>query len=94
MAEGDANSHFFHSHAKHRSRKNYISRLQTDDGTLTSHEQKEDAIWSFYNSLIGTPEVQNNTLNLEAFYQPPRNLQDLDVPISEDQVWAIIKSMP
>jgi hypothetical protein len=37
---GNANSKLFHSHARHRKKKNFIAKLKTDDQVLTGHETK------------------------------------------------------
>lgn len=94
LSEGDANTQFFHAHAKFRKGKKYISKLHVGDRILTGHEDKEQAIWNFYNSLLGTPEPRGNTLNLATFYQNPHNLDEVDAPIAESEVWQTIKNMP
>jgi len=39
LKDGDANTALFHSHARHRKRKNFIAKLTTADGTiLTDHD--------------------------------------------------------
>lgn len=43
LFKGDANSRFFHSHAKYRNKKNFIAIIATDDSILTSHKDKEEA---------------------------------------------------
>jgi len=48
LSEGDANTTLFHSHARHRKRKNFIYKLTTDEGMLiTKHEEKEQNIFNF-----------------------------------------------
>lgn len=93
LAEGDANTNYFHSHARYRKRKNYIATLMVDDRTLTSHEEKEQAIWEFYNSLIGAQGQREFTLNLSAFHREGMDLAELDAPISEEEVWGVIKEL-
>lgn len=66
--------------------------MQHDGQTLTSHEDKETAIWSYYSTVLGSMEHRLNTLNLDAFYQPPQDIS-LDMPISENEVWDTIKVM-
>jgi hypothetical protein len=40
LSEGDANTALFHSHARHRKRKNFICKLTTDEGmVLTKHHE-------------------------------------------------------
>lgn len=80
------------AHAKYRKRKNYIHKLHVGDNVVTAHEDKEQAIFSFYNSLLGTPEARRHTLNLDALYN--QLIEALDAPISESEVWETIKNMP
>lgn len=94
LSEGDANASFFHSHARYRKRKNYIAKLQVADRVLTRQEEKDEAVWDFYCDLIGKPKPRTRTLDLAAFYHQPQNMQDLDAPISEEEVWTVIKAMP
>lgn len=61
---------------------------------VTSEEDKEAAVWNYFTKLIGSTDSRRNTLNLETFYQPPHELDMLDAPISESEVWETIKNMP
>lgn len=54
LGEGDASTEYFFTHARYRKRKNFIAALQLQDKTVTSHEEKEEAIWDYYNTLLGT----------------------------------------
>lgn len=87
LADGDANSQLFHAQAKYRKKKNYIARLQEGDRILTVHEDKEQAIWNFYSTLIGTQQDRV----LEAFYQGPHDLAALDAPFPSRKCGALSK---
>jgi len=51
LAKGDANTAFFHLHAKYRKGKNFIGNLLSDDGLIKSrHEDKEETISDFFTS--------------------------------------------
>lgn len=78
LSDGGANTRFFHLHARNRQKKNFIARLQKDDQVATSQEDMEEMVWEFCNSLMGMAD----------------DLQDLDAPISEDEVWNVIKTLP
>lgn len=88
LLEGDANTSFFHAHARYRERKNNTARLQVGDQLLTSHDQMETTVWDFYTGLMGTAQQRATSLNLQAFYQPTHDLHELDAPISEQEVTA------
>jgi hypothetical protein len=81
LAEGDANTSLFHSHARHRKRKNFIYKLTTEDGqVLVDHEDKEDNIFNFYNNLLGQALDRDLTINLDALDIPRHDLAGLEVP--------------
>jgi hypothetical protein len=92
LKDGDANTRMFHMHARHRKRKNFIAKLKTEDRVLIGHEEKAEAILDFYSKLIGSDDNQNRTINLEALELPSYELDDLEYPISEEEVWNTIKS--
>jgi hypothetical protein len=48
LREGDACTRFFHLHASHRRRKNFIGHLIVDDVRITEHADKAEAVDSFY----------------------------------------------
>lgn len=93
LTDGDANTEFFHSHAAYRRRKKFISKLIVGDRTLVSHEDKTEAVWEFYNSLLGNQGPRECTLNLQAFHHKEVDLSALDSPISEEEVWGVVKEL-
>jgi hypothetical protein len=95
LDEGDANTALFHSYARHRKRKDFICKLTTEDGQfLSSHEEKEDNIFDFYSSLLGEAPDRDVTINSEALNISHHDLADLEAPISEEEVWKAICSLP
>ena len=94
LQEGDANTAFFHAHARYRKRKNFIAKLQVDDNVFLSHEEKEQAVWDFYNGLLGTHAPQTTTIEQSALGLPSHDLSSLDLPFTEEEVWAAIKTLP
>jgi len=94
LKDGDANTRMFHMHARHRKRKNFIAKLKTEDRVLIGHEEKAEAILDFYSKLIGSDDNRNRTINLEALELPSYELDDLEQPISEEEVWNTIKNLP
>jgi hypothetical protein len=88
LGDGDANTALFHQHARHRKRKNFISKLTTEEGVvITDHEQKERNIFDFYNKLLGISHDRELTVNMEELTTVPRlNLEELDAPFTEEEV--------
>lgn len=59
---------------------------------LTTHEEMEEAVWNFYDALLGTAQNREIGLSLPAFYpQLHYDLWDMDSPISEQEVWEVIR---
>jgi len=95
LNEGDANTALFHLHARHRKRKNFISKLLSDDGhILTSQVEKEKNVFDFYSNLLGESLDREVTINLDELAIPNFDLSELDAPFSEDEVWRTINSLP
>jgi len=94
LKEGDANTALFHSQARHRKRKNFISKLISNDQVLTSHEEKASEIFSFYETLLGSCKQRENSINLDNLELSFHNLSDLELPFSEEEVWNTIKHLP
>lgn len=80
-------------HAQYRKRKTFIAKLAVDDRTITNHEGKDEAIWDFYNSFLGTPGSHDATLNLDTIGLQVHDLSSLDVPITEEKVWDTVKNL-
>ncbi|XP_071685016.1 uncharacterized protein [Lolium perenne] len=60
LAEDDKTSRFFHQRASQRKKKNKISRLTREDGTVTENEQDMARVTSgFYAQLYQSEEVTN-----------------------------------
>jgi len=65
------------------------------EGTiLTKHEDKEQHIFDFYNSLLGSSTDREMTVNLAELDMPNIPLHDLEVPFSEEEVWKTVKALP
>ena len=86
---------FHYLHARHRKRKNFISKLLSDDGhILTSQVEKEKNVFDFYSNLLGESLDREVTINLDELAIPSFDLSELDAPFSEDEVWRTINSLP
>jgi hypothetical protein len=94
LKEGDANTRLFHRHARYRKKKNFIAKLKEGDNILTNHEEKAAAIFDFYSNLIGEDSDRSRTINLDNLDIPRYDLEALDIPFSEEEVWNIIKNLP
>lgn len=94
LKEGDVNTRLFHMHARHRRKKNFITKLKVGDHTITTHEEKATEIFELYSNLIGADCGRERTLNLDALNIPDYDLETLDIPFTEEEVWNTIKELP
>jgi hypothetical protein len=65
LKEGDATTKFFHTHANGRRHKNLIHSLIQDGHTLLSEEDNVDAIYNFFDAIMGTMAAPTNAINLD-----------------------------
>ena len=94
LAEGDANTRFFHLQACHRSRKNHISKLHADDVVLFRDEEMTDAAFNHFDAILGSGEQQLNNINLDELNLPSILGELLDQCFSAEEVWQAIVDMP
>jgi hypothetical protein len=81
-------------HARYRKKKNFVAKLVSGDNVFTDHAHKAMLVDDFYRSLLGTRLNRTVTINLNYLGLPSHNLKDLDLPITEKEVFEAIKEMP
>ena len=94
LQEGDANTAFFHQHARFRKKKNYIPKLHVGEQVVVSQKDKQDAVLDFYEGILGSAVEREYTINLDEISIQQHDLSSLDVQFSEEEVWATIKDLP
>uniref|UniRef100_A0A0A9FIG8 Reverse transcriptase domain-containing protein n=1 Tax=Arundo donax TaxID=35708 RepID=A0A0A9FIG8_ARUDO len=67
---------------------------QIGDQVLTSQMDKQEVMFEYYDGLLGTEQQRATTLNLQYFHRAGIDLSSLDDPITEDEVWEMIKTLP
>ena len=92
--EGDANTSFFYKQASYRQRKNFIAKLKEGERIVTTQHDKHQILLEHFDSVLGTAAQRASTLDLAAFHRTGPDLSALEAPITEDEVWATIKSLP
>lgn len=90
LAEGDANTCFFHLQACHRRRKNQLPSLSHNGLTFTAEEAKADLVYSYYDSL-GKNLARLHRIDLERLPLPSLDLSDQAVPFTEAELNNIVK---
>jgi hypothetical protein len=88
------NTRFFHMHARHHKRKNFVAMLVDGDRILNNHIEKAAVVDQFYTNLIGHCVNRERTIDLDALGLPRHNLADLDSPFSEQEVLETIRGLP
>lgn len=61
------------------------------DQIATTDDDKAEVLMDFYSSLIGLREQCECTIHPEALGIRRHNLNMLDAPISEEEVWNTVK---
>ena len=91
---GDANTKLFHMKANARQRKNYIHCLQKEGGLVFSQDEKEKVVGDYFSEHLGTSTARTLSLNWQALGYTPRNLQQLELPFTQDEVRRTVLEMP
>lgn len=90
LKEGDANTKFFHLHARAQRRKNFIVRLRSGDQLATSHDELQELASFHFGAIMGTSVEHDLALDLHSLGLCTVQLGGLDDPFSEKEVWAVI----
>jgi hypothetical protein len=94
LAEGDANTKFYHLQACHRGRKSRIESLSVEGIEIISDRGMADALFEYYNGILGVHFERSTRTNMVAIGVPSLPLDDLEVPFTEGEVWGVINDMP
>jgi hypothetical protein len=74
-------------------RENFMAKVKVGDRVITEQEEKKEAIWDFYNTLLGHAQQRGFTLDLHSFHSSAGDVSDLEQIITEEEVWSTIKAM-
>ena len=92
---GDGNTKYFHAVATERYRKNSISTLKLDDGTLIEdHIGKASLLFSSYKQRLGSSDPPNMRFNLHHIIKKVEGLDELTSPFTTDKIDLVVKEMP
>jgi hypothetical protein len=84
LAEGDANTKFFHLQACHRNKQNHIESVSVEDMVIIHEEAKAQVVDNHFENIMGTSATSSFALDLTA----------LDVCFTVDEIWETIKELP
>jgi hypothetical protein len=93
LKEGGANTRFFHLHACHRGRKNFIEQLQHQGLSVVDEDAKAHIVFDHFNAILGEPADRSHGLDFSKLDLPSHNLP-IDFYFSEDEIWVAISEMP
>jgi hypothetical protein len=68
--------------------------LQHDGQTLVDEGQKAEALFEFFNGVLGTPTQRQRVINLDLLDMPQIDLSELSARFTEEEVPDIIRSLP
>lgn len=94
LKDGDANTKLFHLQCSHRARKKHIARLEYGDRVAFSHDEKEDLLFRFFSETLGSTAENTSHIDLAALGMVPVDLEHLEGPFSEEEVWCTIRELP
>jgi hypothetical protein len=94
LAEGDANTKFFHLMACHKKRRNYIQSLLVCGDVVVREETMADELFQYYDQILGAAFARSRRIDLGAIGLPSLDLSDLEVYFTEEEVWAVVSELP
>lgn len=94
LADGDANTKYFHMLARGRKRRQLITKLKLNDVLVTSHQEMAEGIYEHFRDVFGRAERHALEIDFQALGISAVNLQELDAPFTEDEIWAAIRELP
>lgn len=94
LAEGDANTRYYHLQACHRSRQNRIESLNVQGAQVVTDCAMADALYDYFNDVLGSNFERSRRIDLQAIGVPSADLTALEHIFTEDEVWSVITELP
>lgn len=94
LKEGDANTEFFHWHARQRQRRNLVTCIKKDGELVTGHDDIASVVDDYYDGLFGSAPRRGALLLMDQLGLPRRDLSHLERRFTEEEVEKVVKSMP
>lgn len=94
LAEGDANTKFFHLMACHRKRSNYIHSLCVEGTEVVRYEAMAQALFQYYDHVLSSNFVRSRRIDLSLIGLPSADLSGLEMRFTEEEVWSVISELP
>lgn len=94
LKDGDANTRLFHLQCSHRMRKKHISTLEFRGVVAIDQEAKADLLFEYFQEAIGTSANRTAAIDLMAIGLAQVDLEHLEHPFTEEEIWSTIKELP
>jgi hypothetical protein len=94
IREGDASTKFFHVHANSQRHWNHIRSLVDNGEVFLSEDHKADAIFHYFDEVLGSSPSRLNSINLDLLDLPCMDPSRLGARFTEDKVWTVIRALP
>lgn len=87
----DEGTKFFHANATIKHNRNLITAIKDGEGnTVTSHEAKENIIWSSFKERLGQSQFQQMFFDLNTILTPNDSLVGLQTPFTEEEIDEVV----
>ena len=86
IAEGDANTKYFHLQACHRKRKSHIDKVNVEDVVLIQEEEKAQAFYTYFDDLLGHSSPPSLRLDFTELGIPSIDLHGVNSCFTEEEV--------
>lgn len=92
---GDENTAFFHSMATIRYRKNSISSLVREDGSVAiNHDEKAGLLWNSFKSRLGISIPPTSNIDFNLFFHHFEGLDEMSRPFTHEEIDKVVAHMP
>lgn len=94
LREGDAGTAFFHMKIKSRRRKLLIPRLEHEGRIASTQHDMQNLDREYFESVMSAEDSATRRLLFEQIGLAAADLTELDVPFTEEEIWAAIRCLP
>jgi hypothetical protein len=94
IKEGDTPTCFFHIHANSRHRRRFIHALEREGHSLVSKASKVEALFSFFDDVLGMPSQCLHSIDLGTLDLPRLALSELGGRFKEHEILHVIQELP
>lgn len=94
IQKGESNTRLFQIHANARIKKTFINAQHNENGVPTTQQDKMKVAEQFFRVVVGSSVTRTQSINWNALGYTPFNLDELDSPFVEEELFQTIKELP